>query len=157
VALGGSSETLTLPGKATSFGLYCGSIDAYNKIQFFSVSNSGSTLVASYTGDQLNALPPVDSNGDQSSSYTNAYISFAFTGLSFNEVTLSSTQNSFESDNIYAAGLTSLTSPVPEPSTWAMVLLSFAGVGFMAYRRKQTDRHFALPDHRAAIGRLFLL
>jgi len=27
----------------------------------------------------------------------------------------------------------------------------------LAYRRKQTDRHFALPDHRAAIGRLFLL
>jgi hypothetical protein len=25
---------------------------------------------------------------------------------------------------------------VPEPSTWAMVLLGFAGVGFMAYRRK---------------------
>jgi PEP-CTERM motif len=26
---------------------------------------------------------------------------------------------------------------VPEPSTWAMILLGFAGVGFMAYRRKQ--------------------
>ena len=25
---------------------------------------------------------------------------------------------------------------VPEPSTWAMVILGFAGVGFMAYRRK---------------------
>jgi hypothetical protein len=25
---------------------------------------------------------------------------------------------------------------VPEPSTWAMLLLGFAGVGFMAYRRK---------------------
>jgi hypothetical protein len=27
-------------------------------------------------------------------------------------------------------------SPVPEPSTWAMMLLGFAGLGFMAYRRK---------------------
>ena len=27
-------------------------------------------------------------------------------------------------------------SPVPEPSTWAMMLLGFAGVGFIAYRRK---------------------
>jgi hypothetical protein len=26
---------------------------------------------------------------------------------------------------------------VPEPSTWAMMILGFAGVGFMAYRRKQ--------------------
>jgi hypothetical protein len=26
--------------------------------------------------------------------------------------------------------------PVPEPSTWAMLILGFAGVGFLAYRRK---------------------
>jgi hypothetical protein len=26
---------------------------------------------------------------------------------------------------------------VPEPSTWAMIILGFVGVGFMAYRRKQ--------------------
>ena len=31
----------------------------------------------------------------------------------------------------------SATSSVPEPSTWAMMILGFAGVGFMAYRRKQ--------------------
>jgi len=29
-----------------------------------------------------------------------------------------------------------LTTPVPEPSTWAMMILGFAGIGFMAYRRK---------------------
>jgi hypothetical protein len=25
---------------------------------------------------------------------------------------------------------------VPEPSTWAMMILGFSGIGFMAYRRK---------------------
>jgi hypothetical protein len=30
----------------------------------------------------------------------------------------------------------SAVSPVPEPSTWAMMILGFAGLGFMAYRRK---------------------
>jgi hypothetical protein len=25
---------------------------------------------------------------------------------------------------------------VPEPSTWAMMMLGFAGIGLMAYRRK---------------------
>jgi hypothetical protein len=30
-----------------------------------------------------------------------------------------------------------LTSAVPEPSTWAMMILGFFGIGFMAYRRKQ--------------------
>jgi hypothetical protein len=29
-----------------------------------------------------------------------------------------------------------LLAAVPEPSTWAMLLLGFAGIGFMAYRRK---------------------
>jgi PEP-CTERM motif len=29
-----------------------------------------------------------------------------------------------------------ITSGVPEPSTWAMMILGFVGVGFMAYRRK---------------------
>jgi hypothetical protein len=29
-----------------------------------------------------------------------------------------------------------VTSAVPEPSTWAMMVLGFVGVGFMAYRRK---------------------
>jgi hypothetical protein len=28
------------------------------------------------------------------------------------------------------------TAAVPEPSTWAMMILGFAGIGFMAYRRK---------------------
>ena len=27
---------------------------------------------------------------------------------------------------------------VPEPSTWAMMILGFLGVGFVAYRRKQS-------------------
>ncbi len=30
----------------------------------------------------------------------------------------------------------SLSSSVPEPSTWAMMIIGFAGVGFMAYRRR---------------------
>jgi hypothetical protein len=37
--------------------------------------------------------------------------------------------------NRYDAG-TFMASAVPEPSTWAMMILGFAGIGFMAYRRK---------------------
>ena len=33
---------------------------------------------------------------------------------------------------------------VPEPSTWALILLGFAGVGFMAYRRSRKNQGFAL-------------
>jgi hypothetical protein len=28
------------------------------------------------------------------------------------------------------------TQGIPEPSTWAMMILGFAGIGLMAYRRK---------------------
>jgi len=34
---------------------------------------------------------------------------------------------------------------VPEPATWAMMFLGFAGVGFMAYRRSRKDGGLALP------------
>jgi hypothetical protein len=33
-------------------------------------------------------------------------------------------------------GTGTIAAAVPEPSTWAMMILGFAGVGFMAYRRK---------------------
>jgi hypothetical protein len=32
-----------------------------------------------------------------------------------------------------------VTSAVPEPSTWAMMILGFCGLGFMAHRRKQNE------------------
>ena len=38
--------------------------------------------------------------------------------------------------NLYFAGSVDVASAVPEPSTWAMMMLGFAGIGFMAYRRK---------------------
>jgi PEP-CTERM motif len=34
------------------------------------------------------------------------------------------------------------TTAVPEPATWAMMILGFAGVGFMAYRRKNKASAF---------------
>jgi hypothetical protein len=42
-------------------------------------------------------------------------------------------------------GTINLTAAVPETSTWAMMILGFMGVGFMAYRRrdKQTGFRFA--------------
>jgi hypothetical protein len=38
-------------------------------------------------------------------------------------------------DNPFGDNAT-LTTAVPEPSTWAMMILGFCGLGFMAYRRK---------------------
>jgi hypothetical protein len=38
--------------------------------------------------------------------------------------------------NTGVVGASSIATAVPEPSTWAMMILGFVGVGFMAYRRK---------------------
>jgi PEP-CTERM motif len=42
-----------------------------------------------------------------------------------------------EGTNSNGAAEFTLTAAVPEPSTWAMMILGFCGLGFMAYRRKQ--------------------
>ena len=38
--------------------------------------------------------------------------------------------------SVDGASISEQVNAVPEPSTWAMMILGFAGVGFMAYRRK---------------------
>lgn len=40
-------------------------------------------------------------------------------------------------DAQFLYGTFSNVAPVPEPSTWAMMILGFFGVGFLAYRRKR--------------------
>jgi hypothetical protein len=46
-------------------------------------------------------------------------------------------------DGTGAVGAT-LAPAVPEPSTWAMIILGFAGVGFMAYRRRSHGPAFRI-------------
>jgi hypothetical protein len=47
------------------------------------------------------------------------------------EVIISGSGSAFLHDN------TQIGPAVPEPSTWAMMLLGFAGLGFLAYRRQE--------------------
>jgi hypothetical protein len=52
---------------------------------------------------------------------------------------LNTVVNNFTADNLDAGFQTFVDtniSAVPEPSTWAMMILGFAGIGFMTYRRK---------------------
>jgi|SRR5215216_167457 len=71
--------------------------------------------------------------------FSNAPIQFAFNGgtftLAIQDVDLDTTLFS-NSDRANLTGFVAVTAAVPEPSTWAMLILGFAGVGFMAYRRQ---------------------
>jgi PEP-CTERM motif len=130
---GTAVETLTFNSGYTKFGLYWGSIDSYNSISFL----SNNQVVGTFTGGSSGiAVQPSGPDGNQTSGDTNRYVTFLFSGgASFDEVKFSSTSAAFEIDDLTASNL-SVTAPVPEPSTWAMMILGFMGVGFMAYRRK---------------------
>jgi hypothetical protein len=48
--------------------------------------------------------------------------------------------------NVGVEGTFSLVAPpVPEPSTWAMLLIGFAGLGFMSYRKRQATTELSSP------------
>jgi fibronectin-binding autotransporter adhesin len=118
--LGGGSETISYSTVKDAFGLYWGSLDPYNAINFF----KNNVLVVSYTGAQI---APLIANGDQGSDNSNRYV--LFSGLNFDRVVLSSGGNSFEFDNVAAAA--------PELASWILMLLGFGTIGFAAYRRSQ--------------------
>lgn len=115
------SATLLVSSFANYIGLYWGSIDTYNNIVITYADNTSDSVNSNLYG----LLTP--SNGDQGlngSKYVNI-----FTDKAIQSITFSSTSKAFEFDNVSIAA-------VPEPSTWAMMILGFLGVGFVAYRRK---------------------
>lgn len=121
------TETLSLGSDYTKFGFYWGSIDQYNTVTFL---NDGVTMF-SLSG---NAVPNVNLNAAAATANTrNRYVNFDFTGgMAFDEVVFGSTYRGFEVDNLAFAGA------VPELSTWAMMLVGFAGIGTLAWRRNKT-------------------
>lgn len=98
---------------------------------------AGSSWTAAPIGAPTFQYPGDNSNGG-SNIWTSAY-GGPLPGISTSadwvwaNMSTSNTGEAFFSTTITSG---SEISAVPEPSTWAMMLLGFAGVGFMAYRRK---------------------
>jgi hypothetical protein len=124
--LGNGTENVSFSPRS-SFSFFWGSIDDYNTITIFTTNGSEALTgadVASLVGDGVQAT------GCQTVTNCNRYFTFTDTGGDITGFSMSSAQNSFEITNISAA--------VPEPATWAMMILGFLGIGFMAYRRQNT-------------------
>jgi len=119
---GANAVFSTKPGfELNSLSFYLGSLDSFNTLSFF----HNGTLITSFTGDQLTVPNPA--NGDQAAGDTNRRYFFTMDAAEgVNQVVFSSSGAGFEFDNIAAA-----ISSVPEPQTWAMMILGFGFVGFM--------------------------
>ncbi len=125
--LGGGDATINFaavggPSSVSRFQFDWGSLDAYNTLTIFSSDGSVSVIPGTTF---TNAA-----NGDQHAPGTNGLFTVVGNnGTTFTGIELTSSQNSFEIDNL-AFG-------VPEPATWAMMLIGFGGMGAaMRSRRK---------------------
>ena len=125
---GGGTEQVVFGTARTSLSIYWGSIDPGNG---FAVTIDGYTL----TGADLVAMAKGTDDGSHTSPTSNELITISGLG-SFTTATFSSTKNSFE--------FSLVTPGVPEPSTWAMMALGFAGLGYAAFRRNTKGRALAI-------------
>lgn len=120
----GGSGTATLDlssvGPIKSFSFYWGSIDTYNYVDLFNASGFYQRIGGSM-------LPPA--NGAQGDAATNRRVFFTLgAGESLTSINFVSDGVAFEIDD-FAVGA------VPEPQSWALMLIGFGFVG-MAARRK---------------------
>lgn len=127
----GNKATLTFASPVQYFSFLLGSPDTYNAVLINSTTN-GVNSTETLTPADLEVTPP---DGNQSFA---EYVNFYTTGdTTIDAIRFNSSSDAFEVSNFSV-------SAVPEPSTWAMMILGFVGLGFMAYRRKQNGAAFSV-------------
>ncbi len=120
LSTGIGSVTLTFGSLQRYLGLLWGSVDGYNKLEFF----NGNVSVGSITGGHVTASP----NGNQGVNGT-LYVDINST-FGFDKVVASSSSYAFEFDNVAFN-----STPVPEPSTYVAGLLLALPVVVQGVRR----------------------
>jgi len=100
-------------------------------------SGSGGFASGSFNGPQFafsgpSVLPITDVTVDSLSTLDPTSVSFTASSI---DVNVAGEAFSSGSEKIVLDISTSSTPAVPEPATWAMMLLGFAGLGFLGYRK----------------------
>jgi PEP-CTERM motif len=140
----------------TDPGPYDGSDDVYfgvinnssTPVSKFNLSSTSSPPIGEFDGDGINTglylnIPnnPSDSTGygGPNAFFTN--ISADLTSLTVNFITPIAANGGTDIFSLEsAAKVNNIVVGTPEPSTWAMMLAGFAGMGFIAYRKRGTKK-----------------
>src|ERR1700722_8836493 len=135
-----STEQVIFGTAQTSISIYWGSIDGNqggnNNLNTIAITIDNYTL----TGADLVNMGATGT-GDQTGPLGNELVTI--TGLApFTTATFSSTNNAFEFS--LAATPVTQTGGTPEPATWAMMMIGFAGLGYAAFRRHSNGGAFAI-------------
>jgi hypothetical protein len=94
-------------------------------------------------------VPTIGTSTGAGQTLTGAWAQYSFTwnsgsnttaSLSLTDTNLSGGYNDFVLDDL---SFQAVTSAVPEPSTWAMIIIGFLCLGFMANRRQNLSARFA--------------
>ncbi|MBM3762805.1 MAG: PEP-CTERM sorting domain-containing protein [Acidobacteria bacterium] len=128
----GATVTVRFQAMMDYFGFYVGSLDSYNFVDFY----RGTDFIRTFSGTEIASIGGFPANGDQGRGiYVNVYADSA--SEHFDRVVLRSTSNAMESDNhtfrAVQRSVTTVSSPVPEPSTYLLIGLGLAAIA--RYRR----------------------
>ena len=113
-------------GATNVFSFVLGSLDTFNKLTLLFSDNSTVTYLG---GQIIGGLSFI--SGDQHSALSNGVVTYRTNGGPLIVgATFSSTSNSFEIDNLARGG-------VPEPATWALMILGFGAIGGAVRSRRR--------------------
>ena len=108
------------------FSFVLGSLDSFNKLTLLFSDNTTITYLG---GQIIGGLSFI--SGDQHSPLSNGVVTYRTNGGPFIVgATFTSTSDSFEIDNLARGG-------VPEPATWALMILGFGAIGGAVRSRRR--------------------
>jgi hypothetical protein len=141
---GGGTEQVVFGAAQTSISIYWGSIDAAEtgtassgNVNGFSITVDGYTL----TGSELVSMAGAHGDGSHTDPLANELVTVSGLGA-FTTADFTSTRNAFEFSIV--PGATGVTGSVPETSTWAMMVLGFAVLGYAAFRQSSKGQALAI-------------